>query len=179
MAKISTNDKVDYPREKVFETFREDLEELVPYLPDIKSIEQTKYERIDDTTVKVVRVWSAKDEDVPSLAQKFIKPEMLKWTDTAIWHQDTWTCDWSMEVGFLPDAISAEGTNRYIDRDGATAIEISGDLEVDGKHIPGVPRLLAGKVGSAVEKFVVKLITPNLTDVNRGLEKYLEQLDDE
>jgi hypothetical protein len=174
MAKISTKDEVAYPREKVFETFRDDLEELVPYLPDIRAIEQQKYERIDAKTIKVVRLWKAKDEDVPSMAKKFIKPEMLQWTDTAIWREDTWECDWSMEVGFLSDAISAEGTNSYFAKDGSTKIEIAGDLKVDAKHIPGVPRLLAGKVGSAVEKFVVKLITPNLTDVNRGLEKYLE-----
>jgi hypothetical protein len=178
MAKISTNDEVAYPREKVFETFREDLEELIPHLPDIESIEQKKYERIDDVTVEVVRLWKAKDEDVPKLARKFIKPEMLQWTDTAIWHEDVWTCDWSMEVGFLSEAITAEGTNRYIDNGDSTKIEISGDLKVDAKHIPGVPRLLAGKVGDAVEKFVVKLITPNLTDVNRGLERYLEEQDD-
>lgn len=173
MAKISTTDEVAYPRQQVFETFREDLEHLIPYLPDIESIEQQSYEQIDERRVKVVRIWKARDEDVPKMARKFIKPEMLQWTDTAIWDQDAWTCDWSMEVGFLSEAISASGTNRYIERDGKTRIEIGGELKVDARHIPGVPRLLSGKLGAAVEKFVVKLITPNLTDVNRGLEKYL------
>ena len=79
-----------------------------------------------------------------------------------------------MEVGFLSEAITARGTNRYVERGTVDRNRDHGDLIVDAKHIPGVPRLLAGKGRSAVEKFVVKLITPNLTDVNRGLEKYLE-----
>jgi hypothetical protein len=44
---------------------------------------------------------------------------------------------------------------------------------VDAKNLPGVPRLLAGKIVGEVEKFVVKMITPNLTSVNRGIESYL------
>jgi carbon monoxide dehydrogenase subunit G len=173
MAKISVNDTVAYPRELVFHTFREDLEKLDDYLPDIESITTKSREDIDDNTTKIVRVWKARDEDIPKLASKFIKPEMLQWTDHATWREDEWTCKWEMEVGFLTDAITAKGTNRYIDKGDKVEIIIDGTLEVDAKQIPGVPGLLAGKVGSAVEGFVVKMITPNLKDVNRGVERYL------
>ncbi len=173
MAKISVTDKVDYPRELVFETFRDDLDDLDEFLPDIKSITTKERDDIDENTTKVVRVWKARDEEIPKLARKFIKPEMLQWTDTAVWHADEWTCDWDMEVGFLSDAITAKGTNRYIDKGDSVEIVIDGTLEVDAKQIPGVPGMLAGRVGKAVEDFVVKMITPNLKDVNRGMEKYL------
>jgi hypothetical protein len=174
MARLNVDDTIDYEREKVFETFRDDLEELQQFLPNIVNIEQERYERKDDDTIEVVRRWTAEEKDVPTMARKFIKPEMLQWTDYAIWKEDEWVCDWEMEVGFLQDAISCKGQNRYIDEDGSTRIVIDGDLEVDATQIPGVPRLVASKVGSAVESFVVKLIEPNLTDVNRGLERYLD-----
>jgi hypothetical protein len=173
MAKINVTDTVAHPRELVFETFRDELEKLDEFLPDIESITTEDRDELDDDTVKVVRVWKARDEDIPKMARKFIKPEMLKWTDFATWHADEWTCDWEMEVGFLSDAITCKGTNRYIDKGDGVEIVIDGTLEVDAKQIPGVPRMLAGKVGSAVEGFVVKMITPNLKDVNRGLERYL------
>lgn len=173
MAKISVTDKVSYPRELVFETFREDLDELDTYLPDIESITTEDRDDIDENTTKIVRVWKAKDEDIPKMARKFIKPEMLCWTDTATWHEDEWTCDWEIELGFLPDAITSRGTNRYIDKGDSVEIIIDGTLEVDANKIPGVPRMLAGRVGKAVEQFVVKMITPNLKEVNRGMEKYL------
>jgi hypothetical protein len=84
-----------------------------------------------------------------------------------------------MEVGFLEDAIDCTGETRYLKNgEDSTTIEIRGDLQVDASEIPGVPSLVAGKVGDAVENFVVKLIEPNLTDVNRGLEKYLQSKQD-
>ena len=175
MARLNVDDRVDYPREQVFETFRDHLVELIDYLPNIENIEVESREQIDEETVEVVNIWSAEEKDIPAMARKFIKPEMLQWTDYATWRKDEWVCDWEMEVGFLQDAITCKGQNRYIEENGSTKIQIDGDLEVDATQIPGVPRLVASKVGSAVENFVVKLIEPNLTDVNRGLERYLEQ----
>lgn len=176
MADINITDEVAYECEKVFTTFRDDLTELIPHLPDVKDITVKDREQVDDNTIKVVNLWEAEAEEVPRIARSFIKPDMLKWTDYATWRQDDWECDWVMEVGFLSDAVTCEGTTNYRSTsDGETEIAINGKLEVDARQIPGVPRFGAGKIGDAVEKFVVKLITPNLTQVNRGLESYLEQ----
>lgn len=174
MARMSVEDEIAYDRETVFKTFRDDLIELLQYLPDIQDIEVKGREQVDEDTVKIHNLWQASQDEVPTLAKKFIKPEMLKWNDYATWHEDTWVCEWEMEVGFLQDAIECTGETRYIDAgDERTKIVIDGDLKVDAKQIPGVPRLVASKVGNTVENFVVKLIQPNLTDVNRGIEKYL------
>ena len=125
--------------------------------------------------MKIVNIWKAEDDDIPALATKFIKPEMLQWTDRATWSDDRFLCEWDMEVGFLSEAIKCSGRTEYIEKDGGTEVYISGDLAVDASKIPGVPRLVAGKVSGVVEKFVVKMITPNMKEVNRGLEKYLEK----
>lgn len=176
MASIEITDEVAYDRQTVFETFRDELVELVPHLPDVKEITVKSREQVDDDTVEVVNLWNAEAEDVPKLARSFIKPEMLEWTDYATWREDDYKCDWEMEVGFLPEAVTCEGTTTYREKgDEHTEIAIDGTLTVDAKQIPGVPRFGAGKIGDVVENFVVKLITPNLTNVNRGLEKYLEQ----
>jgi hypothetical protein len=79
-----------------------------------------------------------------------------------------------MEVGFLSEAVKCSGQTRYKAKGDRTECHISGELEVDASKIPGVPRLLAGKLGKAVEGFVVKLITPNLRATNRAMEKYLK-----
>lgn len=173
MARLNVDDEIAHDRETVYTTFRDHLTDLVQYLPDIESIEQKSREDVDEDTVEIVNVWEAGQEEVPALARKFIKPEMLKWHDYATWHQDRWVCEWRMEVGFLQDAITCTGENRYYEENGHTKIEIDGELKVDANEIPGVPSLVASKVGNAVENFVVKLIEPNLTDVNRGIERYL------
>lgn len=173
MAKISVNDSVSSPREVVFRTFRDELDDLDEFLPDIESITTESREDLDANKARIVRVWKAHADEIPKVARSFIKPEMLQWTDTATWDAQDWSCAWEMKVGFLTDAITARGVNRYTESGGNTQVVIDGVLEVDATKIPGVPKLLAGKVGSAVEAFVVKLITPNLKNVNRGMEKYL------
>jgi hypothetical protein len=175
MADLEVEDTIHHDRETVFKTFRDHLTELIDYLPDIRSIEEKDRERIDDHTLKTVKLWKASEREVPGLVQKFIKPEMLQWHDHATWHEDDWTCEWRMEVGFLEDAIDCHGVNRYIEEgDDRMRIEIDGTLDVDASEIPGVPGLVAGKVGNTVESFVLKVIEPNLSDVNRGLERYLD-----
>ena len=174
MARLHVEDNVDFPREEVFETYRDHVAKLLDYLPTIEDIEVRSREQVDESTVELVNVWTADQADIPTMARKFINPEMLQWTDYATWHQDEWLCEWRMEVGFLNDAIDCSGETRYYEADeGRTRVVINGQLEVDATEIPGVPRLVAGKVGETVENFVVKLIEPNLTDVNRGIEAYL------
>ena len=176
MARIDIRDQINFDRTTVFDTFRDDLEALADYLPDIREIERLEHERRDENTVHVVRVWKAQAEDkIPSIASKWIKPEQLQWTDHATWHEDEYRCDWTMEVGFATEAVSCSGTTYYrdADNDGRTEVHITGELKVDAKKL-GVPRLVAGKVSDAVEALVVKLITPNLKEVNRGAEKYLQ-----
>lgn len=175
MARIDIRDHIKFDRKTVYETFRDKLAELQPYLPTVKSIEVESYDRLDETMVKIVNIWTAAEEDIPALAQKFIKPEMLKWTDRATWFDDQHMCNWDMEVGFLKEAISCSGTTRYTAKGDGTEVHIEGNLRVDASKIPGVPRLVSGKVSEVVEGFVIKMITPNLKEVNRGCERYLSK----
>ena len=175
MAKIDIKDEVAHGREKVFKTFRDDLQALIPHLPDVKDIKVKDRKDIDDTTVQVVNLWKAEAEEIPRIARPFIKPEMLEWTDTATWREDQWECEWVIKVGFLSDAVSCKGKTRYLAKgDDKTEVTITGNLDVDAREIPGVPRIGAGKIGDVIEGFVVRLITPNLTNINRGLERYLK-----
>lgn len=174
MAKIDIRDDIDFDIKLVYPAFRDNLKETAPYLPNIDEIVVQEHERVDENTVKVVNLWKATGEEIPKIAQSFIKPDMMKWTDRATWHDDELYCDWEMEVGFLPEAVSCKGQTRYKAKGDKTECHISGDLIVDARKIPGVPRLLAGKLGQAVEAFVVKMVTPNLRATNRAMEQYLQ-----
>ena len=172
MAKIDIEDQIRFDRELVYQTFRDHLAELLPYLPAVKDIIVESYDR-DGDRVAIVNLWKAQDDDIPTVAEKFITPEMMQWTDRALWRDADFECDWDMEVGFLAEAISCSGTTSYLSSGDRTSVRIRGELHVDAKKIPGVPRLLAGKIGNIVEAFVVKMITPNLKEVNRGMETFL------
>ena len=124
--------------------------------------------------VSFVNHWKAKGGDIPAIAKAFIKPEMLRWADHAKWTEGKWQCEWNMKLGFLPDAIEARGVNTWKELDANTTIVvIEGDIRIFAEKIPGVPRMLAGKVGEAVEKFVVKMIEPNMKQTSVGVTNYL------
>jgi hypothetical protein len=52
---------------------------------------------------------------------------------------------------------------------------LTGELHIQASKIPGVPRLLARQLAPQIEKFIVRLITPNLEQVNRSLGTFLDE----
>jgi hypothetical protein len=170
--KLEADSRISFPRPLVFATYRDRLPELVPHLPDIKSITVQKREDAGAVS-KLTNLWVASSE-IPKVAQAIIKPEMLQWLDYATWNADDWTVEWRVETKLFTDNIKCSGKNQYIDHGSSTTLQIRGDLTIDLKGVPGVPRLLAGTIAPAVEKFVIALLKPNLLSVATGLQKFLE-----
>jgi hypothetical protein len=173
--KIHIEDVIHFPRELAYQTYRDEIVNLVPYLPNIQSIEVLERETLPNGDTRFLNLWKAAETEIPTVVRPFIKPELMKWHDYAVWHNGAWSCDWRTEVAFLKDQVKAGGTNVYIPQgDNAVKIVIQGEITVDAHKIPGIPGLMAGRIGSTVESFVVKLIEPNLKGINRGLERYLQ-----
>ncbi|MCK6550467.1 hypothetical protein L6R52_31815 [Myxococcota bacterium] len=176
--KLEADSRLTFPRELVFSTYRDRLPRLVPHLPNIKGITVLKREDAPGGAQgisKLVNKWEAKGE-IPKPAQTVIKPEMLTWLDYATWDENAWTVEWRIETQMFTENIKCGGKNRYLpDGPNGSILEIRGHLDVDLKGIPGVPRLLAGTIAPVVEKFVIALLTPNLTSVAKGLEAFLQE----
>ncbi len=173
--KLEADAPIAFPREVVFAAYRDRLTELVPFLPNVRSItvesRQDGVQGVPERTDLVNR-WQAK-ADIPKVLQGLIKPEALTWIDRASWDERDHTCRWEIELGMFTEQVRCGGTNTYrVDGD-RTVLEIRGHLDVDASGL-GVPRLLAGTVAPQVERFVVNLIRPNLLSVAQGLERYLQ-----
>ena len=170
---ISSDAIIHFPRGLVYSTYRDKLADLLPYLPNIRSIEVKKREQ-EGQLIRMVNVWHG-GGDIPAVARAFLSESMLAWTDYAVWREEAFECDWRTETHAFTEAVASKGVNRYFEVEGGTRLEIRGDLTIDAARIKGVPRLLAGKVGRAVEEFLVKTISRNLLDVSKGLERYLAE----
>ncbi len=178
---ISADATLPFPRPVVFAAYRDDLTKLLQYLPNVRNIE-VKSRKEDGPPsgaegarvlkVELVNIWHGGGE-IPAAARAVISESMLSWTDYASWDESKWTCDWRTETHSFTEAVDCKGTNRFVEVDGGTRIEIRGDLKIDGKKIKGVPGFLAGKVASTVESFLAGKIRPNLVEVTDGLRKYL------
>ncbi|HJL20173.1 MAG TPA: hypothetical protein RMH99_31190 [Sandaracinaceae bacterium LLY-WYZ-13_1] len=172
--RIHSESLIHHPQPKVYEAYRDRLSEIAPYIPDVKEIVvESREER--DVGPKIHNVWIA-DRDVPVFAKAFLKPEMLRWDDHADWRDDENLVRWTLKLRVFTDQVTCGGTNSFKKVDeNTTAVVLEGDLDIDLKNIPGVPKMFAGGLKPKVEKFIVSLITPNLERVNESLQQFLDE----
>lgn len=172
--RIESESLIRHPQPVVYRAYRDRLPEIAAYIPDVKEIRVEKREEQDDG-VKIHNVWIA-DRDVPVFAKAFLKPEMLQWDDFADWKDGESRVYWTLKLRVFTDSVTCGGTNSFIEAgDGKTKVRLEGDLDIDVKNIPGVPKLLAGGIKPKIEKFIVSLITPNLKRVNESLQQFLDE----
>jgi hypothetical protein len=169
--KLVVESTLPFPRELVFSTYRDRLIDLQKFLPNIRGIEEIS--RSDEGAVsRIVNVWRG-GGDIPKIARVFLSEKMLSWTDHATWDATAFTCAWRMEAHSFKEAVHAQGLNSFRVTDGGCTLAIDGDLTIDGRKLP-IPRFLAGSAGPAVEKFLAGMIRPNLTEVAKGVARFLE-----
>lgn len=162
--------EIPYPLPLVFSTYRDRLAEIVPYLPNIESI-QVK-ERSDDENISyLVNAWTSKS-DIPTLVQKFLKTNAFRWTDRAEWNASQWICSWSVQTEVFPGLVECWGTTSFVDASSATCIRIDGELHLYLEKLH-VPRFLANTLRPLIEKFVVNSLKPNLLSAGEGVGKFL------
>ena len=171
--RFTVTDELPFERELVFETHRDKIIELVPYLPNVDGI--VVRERVEDgDVVKLTNEWSGSSSDVPGVLQTILKPELLTWTDRAVWDQSTWRADWQITINALPEAVTAKGSSVFTDEGGDTLVEIHGEFVLHPERVPAVPGFIARRAAPALERFIVGLLQPNLKRSNQAVLQHLE-----
>ena len=165
---------IPFSREQVFKAYRDDLPKLVPYLENVRAI--TVVSRTEEgPLVKLVNRWKGGGE-IPSVVRKVVSEDLMEWDDLATWNANEFTCQWKTIVPAFKEALDAQGTNTFtVVSDTSMRFTIRGELKVDAAKVRGVPRLLAGTIGPAVESFLVGRIQPNFLTVAKGVERWLRE----
>jgi hypothetical protein len=170
---LSVDAHIPFPIGLVFRTYRDDLLDLVEFMPTIRRVEIRSREE-HGPTVKMVNVWFGGSE-IPAPARVVMTDSLLSWTEHADWNEADFTCDWRIETHSFREAVECRGKNRFIADGASTQLEIRGDLLIDASQIRGVPKLLGKSLGKTVSDLLVKKITPNLIEATDGLRRYLER----
>lgn len=166
--------RVPFLPEVVFAACRDDIAELKPYLPRIRSIEVTR--RTEDGPIVENAVAWRGGADVPGALRALFGEQFFSWTDYAIWDAETLSCDWRSESNVFDGAVSCGARDYFLaDEAGHTLLQIRGSLSVDAKKIRAVPGPLAGKVGRSLEAYLVRNIQSELVKTLAGLTSYLEK----
>ena len=169
---IHSESRIAHPREAVYAAYRDRLPEVAAYIPDIREILVVSREPTADG-VRLHNRWHA-DREIPSVVRGVLSPDMLHWDDHAAWSDGGFRCDWRLHIPAFPDQVRCSGRNTFLADGAGTRVVLTGQLQITADRIPGVPRILARRLAPQVEKFIVRLITPNLEQVNLSLGRFLD-----
>lgn len=169
---ISTRFHVPFPRDLVFQTYRDRLEELIPYMPNIRGVVIKSREEAGDR-IQQVNEWQGGGE-IPSAARAILDDSMLSWTENAHWDALDFVTHWEIQTHAYREAVHCQGKNRFFATDHGTLVESSGELRIDPRQIHNVPGFVAKMVGGVVEDFLSKKIEPNLHQMGQSVQRYLE-----
>lgn len=172
--------EVLHPASAVLEILIDAMERITPFLPNVEGIETQSRSLLEDGRIRIVRRWQGRSEAVPRGLRPFLSEDVTAWIDTAVWSPDEHKVEWTQaSCATGVDALyECSGVNYFEpdpkDPEHVTRVRITGELHVHPERLPGIPRFLGEKMAPQVEKFVVDLITPNLTDLAKGLQSCLD-----
>jgi hypothetical protein len=168
--------RLEHPAKDVLDLMIHNLDKVVPFMPTIDYIETEKFERRDNGQIYILRKWKGRSETAPKALKPFLSEAMLTWHDDALWTPEEYKVDWSLRSS-MGKLYECGGTNSFgphpDDQEKASLIRLTGTLTIYPDRIPGIPKFIARRVAPQVEAFILKLVSPNLTEVVNGLEGYL------
>ena len=101
---------------------------------------------------------------------------MTTWLDHALWNDANQTVTWRFETNHFETLYECSGINYFEEAaDNQSVIRLTGDLRVYPERVPGVPRLLAKRLAPKVEEFLIGMVTPNLAQMPRAIQSFLDR----
>lgn len=168
---IATDTLIPFPRSLVYTTYRDHLIALIPYLPNVRTIE-VKSRREEGERLYSVNEWHGGGE-IPVAARAILSENMLSWTEYNTWNEADFTLEWHIQTHAFTEAVCCVGKNCFYAEGKATRIESRGELVINPHQIKGIPSFLTGGVAHVVEEFLSSKIKPNLLQMGEGVSHYL------
>ncbi len=166
-------DTVRFPLDVTWPIYRNEVPNLIHLLPNIERIDVEKREEFDGG-VNTVLWWHAKAK-LPGPAAKLVSKDLFSWVDTATWLDADHHVDYVLTMPELSDAVRVTGRNSFVADGPRTRIRLFGTIHTDMDKIKIVPKILLKSIVPTIQAFAVRLTKPNFDELNRGVEKYLDQ----
>ncbi|MFT7518210.1 MAG: hypothetical protein ACI9MC_000340 [Kiritimatiellia bacterium] len=172
--RIRSDSVIEHPLDRVYRAYRDEMPLIAEYIPEVSAIvERARDER--DGGVFVHSEWISSTK-LPPLVNRVIKPEHLRWDDLAEWDDAGHHVDWRIRMGAFTEQVQCGGRNRFVALgEGRTRVVIDGELKIEIRKIPGVPRVMTRKLMPRLESFFVRMISTNLQKVTGCLQTYLDE----
>jgi hypothetical protein len=167
---------VKHPKPVVWETMRDRLTEMAPFLDDVSSIKQLDRTDLVNGGVRLTNLWKA-DIEIPEAIRSVLHASDVSWLDRAEWFQTNSRCEWQIEPQFFTEHIKCHGTTIFEPAIGGrgTRITFEGIIDITLNNIPGVPNFMLGTATKAIESLVTTLIPKNFQKMATAMSNLLEQ----
>jgi hypothetical protein len=165
---------IHHPRERVYIALRDEMEQLIPLLPNVDSLKVAERKETAPGRLQIVNHWQGKPTSAPKVVQPFLTPEMNRWTDYADWDDAAHCVHWRFELPQVSNLFTCSGTNYFEEAAEGTLVRLTGTLTIYPERVPGVPKFLAKSIAGPLEGWVLGLVSPNLTELPAAVGKFLD-----
>jgi hypothetical protein len=164
---FNCTETIKYPLSTTWETMRDQLPHIAVQQDDIEYVKVEKRAKKKPDSVHVISIWKA-SPNLPAFLKSFIKPEMLIWTDDAVWDNDNYVCHFDIATHYKVEEITCVGSIKF-DPAGtkSTKIIYSGVLTIT--KTPKSSIFMTGFVIKGIEAVAAQLISHNFSKVVKAL----------
>ncbi|MBF0208004.1 MAG: hypothetical protein HQK53_14085 [Oligoflexia bacterium] len=173
---LENKEIIERPRHQVYTLVRDKLSLIASTLPNIEKVTlvENRYSATDNLT-HVLNHWYAKVE-IPDVAKRFVKSELFSWKDRAVWDNNLYTVDYTLESFWSEKIFDAHGKNYFRELSpGITELELTCEIIVHPDKVPGVPSFLVKSAMPFVEEMMKKVLEPNLLNLGKAIREYIIQ----
>jgi hypothetical protein len=165
--KMYIEHKFDYPMDLVLKVTHYDVvadPSIYENMPNVTSVKRSHFFQHPDGRQDIEYTYCAHGQ-VPPLAQKLIKPNMLSWREISRWDPASRIYYFEIAPFFLANLFMCKGTWKYEERAGKVHLIMNSDIHVK------VPL-----IGPIVEQAISKELTKNQNDNHKRNLQNLEKL---
>jgi len=151
----------------VWENLRDHLPDVAAAQDDIEYVKVEKRNTKDPKSTHVISTWKS-DPPLPSFIKGFIKPDMLIWTDDAVWDNVDHICNFNIITHYKVEDITCVGSIK-LEAAGAksTRIIYSGVFSIKKTSKSSV--FMTGFIIKGIESIAGTLISNNFAKVVKAL----------
>lgn len=166
-------EQVNHDADRVYRVYRDELLELVDYLPSVESVEILEQQQLPGG-VRYLYRWLVL-VSVPVALRPLLTNSKITYLDHNEWVDQALEVNWRLQTNIFTEAVTCTGVNSF--KPGSarntTEVKLSGRLDIDLSRVRGVPRLL-WRLGPRLERFILDQVKPNLVGVTRAVGLYLD-----
>ena len=166
---------IKHPPKLVWDTMQNHFPEIGDLVDEVDSIVLEKSTKLPSGEIENVNIWKA-DPQIPEMIAKFVKPEMLTWTDTAVWDEKNMICNWTIDSHYFKEKMDCKGFTKFDSAIGGRGCRLTfqGSIYWEG-GIPLTLGVMDGMVSKALESILSKMVPNNFRKLTNAVSQFIEK----